>query len=273
MTVHPHEHPVALITGASAGIGRGIAHALAQRGWGLALVARDRSRLESLGGEIESQTPVRSEGARGGRAGGILIHPADMGDPAAPQRMVDACLERFGRLDALINNAGIAPLLPIPDTSNEAIDSCLAVNLRAPLLAIRAAWTALAAGAKLPNSPAGGSVVINISTMGTRDPFPGFFAYAASKAGVNLAARSVANEGAAHRIRGFAIAPGAVETAMLRSLFDEHALPADACLRPEEVASLAMDCIEGRHDGHNGGTLFIRRSEGGKPGRVALEIG
>ena len=271
MTAHPHERPVALITGASAGIGRAIAHALAQRGWSLALVARDRSRLEALAAELADQTPALSAGQPGGSVGGHLVHPADMGDPKAPPRMIDACLERFGRLDALINNAGIAPLLPIPDTSNDAIDACLGVNLRAPLLAIRAAWPALAAGAMLPGSPASGSVVINISTMGTRDPFPGFFAYAASKAGVNLAARSVANEGAAHRIRGFAIAPGAVETSMLRALFDEHALPSEACLSPEDVASLAIECIEGQRDAHNGGTLFIRRADDGPTGRVAIE--
>jgi NAD(P)-dependent dehydrogenase (short-subunit alcohol dehydrogenase family) len=255
-----HPAPVALITGASSGIGLATAERLAGLGWSLMLVARDAARLERARAAAEARRPA-------GSASAIAIHPADLALPDAAEAMVRAAVERFGRLDALINNAGVAPLLPIEQTDDRAIDACLALNLRSPLIAIRAAWPALCASAGLPGSAGVGSAVVNISTMGTIDPFPGFFAYAATKAGVNLAVRSIANEpenqGERRRVRGYAIAPAAVETPLLRSLFSGEQVPETACLAPGDVAELIVACVVGQRPEDHGQTLKVWRDETG----------
>lgn len=260
----PHPRPTALITGGSSGIGLAIAGELAALGWSLMLIARSQAGLDAAAAAAELRRPA-------GVPSEIATLQADLAEPEAAEAMVAATVARFSRLDALINNAGIAPLLPIAETSNEAIDACLAVNLRAPLIAIRAAWPTLRASATLPGAPAGGSAVVNISTIGTSDPFPGFFAYAATKAGVNLAARSIANEADnqsnALRVRAYAIAPGAVETRLLRSLFNKEQLPQQACLAPEDVAALVAACVTGQRQDDHGQTLKIWRDETG-PVRV-----
>jgi NAD(P)-dependent dehydrogenase (short-subunit alcohol dehydrogenase family) len=85
-----------------------------------------------------------------------------------------------------------------------------------------------------------------VSSMASIDPFPGFAAYAAAKAGLNMLTHVTAREGAAIGLKAVAIAPGAVETPMLRSAFDERAIPRHAALSPQAVASLIADCITGR---------------------------
>jgi NAD(P)-dependent dehydrogenase (short-subunit alcohol dehydrogenase family) len=93
--------------------------------------------------------------------------------------------------------------------------------------------------------------------MATTDPFPGFFIYAAAKAGVNLMAKSCAKEGREFGIRAFSVAPGAVETPMLRALFSEVQLPPEKCLSPDDVAKVVVECIAGERDTQNGETIFI----------------
>jgi NAD(P)-dependent dehydrogenase (short-subunit alcohol dehydrogenase family) len=85
----------------------------------------------------------------------------------------------------------------------------------------------------------------------------GFFAYAGAKAAVNLQALCAAREGAAHNIRAFAIAPGAVETAMLRAIITEEELPREVTLPPEAIARMILECIDGRRDAENGGVIRV----------------
>jgi NAD(P)-dependent dehydrogenase (short-subunit alcohol dehydrogenase family) len=89
------------------------------------------------------------------------------------------------------------------------------------------------------------------------DPFAGFFAYAAAKASVNLFARSCAKEGRTLGIKAFAIAPGAVETRMLRAIFPESALPPDKAMPPEKIAGIMLECIDGKRDAENGTTILV----------------
>ena len=174
---------------------------------------------------------------------------ADIGDPDASAGIIRETIDRFGRLDALINNAGAAPLKPIHEHTPAVLREAFAVNALGPGALIAAAWPHLVAR--------NAGVIVNLSTMGTADPFPGFFAYAAAKAAVNSYARSIATEGAAHNIKGFAIAPGAVETPMLRSLFDETALPRDRTLSPDAIAKIVVECVTGKRDPQNGTTIFV----------------
>jgi 3-oxoacyl-[acyl-carrier protein] reductase len=247
---------VALITGAGSGIGRAIAAMLACRAsaWDLFLVGR---RSEPL---AETRELARAAQADAGRkATRIEWLTGDVGSRETAEGMVDACMRTLGRLDVLVNNAGLAPLKPIGDTTPELIEEVFRVNAIGPAIAIARAWKHLRAAG-------GSSCIVNISTMGTHDPFPGFFAYAASKASVNLMAASCAKEGmpapgSDHpRVRAFSIAPGAVETSMLRGLFADDVIPASACLHSEDVARIVIECIEGDRDHQNGQTIYVAKS-------------
>jgi NAD(P)-dependent dehydrogenase (short-subunit alcohol dehydrogenase family) len=231
-----HTIPVAVITGAGSGIGRAAAIMLAQLGYALVLVGRTPARLT----ETAALTGAGEQ---------IEVVGGDVGDPFQCKHVVARAVERFGRLDALVNNAGLAPLSEIDQTPPDQIERVYRVNALAPAWAIHYAWPVF----KRQQS----GVVVNVSTIGSFDPFPGFFAYAAAKAAVNVMAASVAKEGTTINVRGFAIAPGAVETDMLRGIFDEKTLPADQCLQPGDVARVIVECITGRRDHQNGKTIPV----------------
>lgn len=226
--------PVAIITGGGSGIGLATARRLAAEGWNLVLAGRSAEKLHHAAESL------------GGRAVSVQAH---VERPADISRMIDRATDHFGRLDALVNNAGYAPLVSIEDTTPEQIQECYAVNAMGPAFAIARAWP------HFVRQKSG--CIVNISTLGTDDPFPGFFAYAASKAPCNVMARSCANEGAEHNIRAFSVAPGAVETEMLRSIFDEKTIPADKTMEPATVAEVVADCILGNRDADNGKTIFL----------------
>jgi len=228
---------VAIVTGASSGIGLATAERLAASGWCLVLAAR-------------TPDPLGAAAQRVQRCGGEAIGvPTHVDDPHQSGLLVDRAVDHFGRLDAVVNSAGFATLASIEETTPEAMQKSLAINALGPAYLIARAWPVFVRQRT--------GCVVNISTMATRDPFPGFFAYAASKAPMNLMVRSCANEGAEHGIRAFAIAPGAVETPMLRSLFDERAISRDATLSPDEVAARVVACILGEHDDQSGEIIWM----------------
>lgn len=236
MTVSSHPgdtEPVALITGAGSGIGRAAALELADRGWRLVLAGRRRALLEETAELADTECAV---------VAGDITREEDC------RAMVAAAAEGLGRLDALVNNAGYAPHLPIDETTPAIINETFAVNSIGPAMLIHLAWPVF----KRQNS----GVIVNISTLGTQDPFPGFFAYAAAKGAVNLMTQSCAREGAEHGIKAFCIGPGAVETSMFRGIFGD-AVPPEDCLPPEIVAKVIAECICGERESDNGTVIWM----------------
>lgn len=229
-------HPIALITGAGSGIGRAAARLFAEAGYALALVGRRENRLRETASLLSAGPEP-------------LILPADLADAAQARAIVDRTAARFGRLDVLVNNAGDAPNLPIEEHTAELLDRIYRVNALAPANTIAQAWPIFV------RQRAG--CIINLSTIGTTDPFPGFFGYAAAKAAVNTMTISCANEGRALGIRAFCIAPGAVETEMLRAFLPESTLPRNRTLAPEAVARVVLDCAQGRPNADNGGVIVL----------------
>ena len=214
---------VALVSGAGSGIGRATAERLSALGYAVALVGRTAGKLEETAGRL---------------TGNVLVHRADLRDPQSCAGAVQATADRFGRLDALCNVAGWARLTSLAAASDELWRTMLDTNLSSAFYLTRAAWPLF------ERQRAG--VVVNVSSMASIDPFPGLGIYATAKAALNMLTRITATEGAAIGLRAVSIAPGAVETPMLRSAFDEQVIPRGAALDPSQVAELIADCITGR---------------------------
>jgi NAD(P)-dependent dehydrogenase (short-subunit alcohol dehydrogenase family) len=185
----------ALITGAGRGLGRAIALAFAAEGANVAL-----SFATSADG---AQSAAREAERLGVRA---LAVRADLADPAQISELAAAALEAFGRLDVLVNNAGLFSAKPFLETSDELWERLLTVNLSAPFRCARALVPAMLA--------AGGGVIINLASGGGQHPRPGYAtspAYAASKAGLIMLSKKLALE-LAPTIRVNCIAPGIVDS-------------------------------------------------------------
>jgi NAD(P)-dependent dehydrogenase (short-subunit alcohol dehydrogenase family) len=158
-------------------------------------------------------------------------------------------MEQWGRADVLVHSAGNASVVPIDRTDEDLLYRTFSVNTFAAAYLIARLWPIFRRQR--------GGCIVNVSTMGTSDPFPGFFAYAAAKSALESLTRSAAKEGAAFGVRAFAVAPGAVETDMLRASFSERQIPPQHTLDPLDVAHVICDCVLGRRDGEAGTTIYV----------------
>ena len=226
---------VALVTGAGRGIGRATAVRLSGMGYAVGLVARTRSQLDETAALCGGPTRVIA---------------GDVADAKGVAAAIDETVAAFGRLDVLISNAGVAPLVPLAEMTDEQIAATIDTNLTATIRFARAAWPHLAASK---------GVIVNVSSESARDPFPGFSVYGAAKAGVNLFTKALAKEGAAAGVRVYAVAPAGVETALLRSIVSAEAYPTEMTLSPDDVAQTIAACIAGdlRHAG--GETIYVHK--------------
>lgn len=232
------DRPTCLITGASRGIGLATALRLGARGYDVLAVAREPATLRQAVEQI--------------RRTGAMCEPvvADLAEWKHAGRLVDAAVARFGRLDVLVNNAGLAPRCPVESMDDPTFQRALDVNVSAVFALVRAAIPAMRAR--------GGGCIVNVSSVASVDPFPGFAAYGAAKAWINLFTQALAAELAPARIRVYAVAPGAVETAMLRANFPDF--PPGQTLSPDDVAAVIDSLLHA--DGleyASGQTVFIRR--------------
>ena len=215
----------AIVTGAGSGIGAATARLLGRRGMTVALVGRRQETLEEVAAEIDA-----------GRGAAVVVQE-DLADAAAPSRIVDAVLERAGRLDVIVNNAGHLRLTPVADVTADELDAHLAVNLRAPYLLVKAALPALKA------SPS--AVVVNVSSAAAAMYRPRQTVYAMTKAALEHMTKNMAAELAPEGIRVNCVRPGPVDTpihstavadpeARLREL--GRLVPLGRVGRPEEIA-------------------------------------
>lgn len=232
------EQPVAIITGAGRGIGRATAVELGRAGYRLALAARGAAELDET---------LRLAGGSNG-----LAVPTDVSDPEQIGRLISRTLSEWGRIDALVNVAGVAPVRSIRDMTPDEWRAVLDTNLSAVFYATRAAWPAF--------ERQGGGVVVNVSSLAARDPFPGFAAYGAAKAGLNLFGLAAAREGEPIGVRVHTIAPGAVETGMFRQLATVEQWPAEKTLEPAEVAKVILACARGELKHSSGEVIYLHRT-------------
>jgi NAD(P)-dependent dehydrogenase (short-subunit alcohol dehydrogenase family) len=195
---------VAVVTGGGRGLGRAIAEGLARHGARLVLCGRNPATLETAAREIGGET---------------LAHPADVATEADVLALRDAALARFGRIDVLVNNAGVNPIYKtIEKTSLEEWQHIVGVNLTGIFLCAKHLGTVMA-------EAAGGSI-INISSVaghvGLRRSVP----YCATKGGVELLSRALALDWAGRRVRVNCIAPGYFETDLTAGMIANETLSA-----------------------------------------------
>ncbi len=211
---------VAIVTGASQGIGRATALRLARDFSAVVLVARNNDKLEATAAD------VRSVGAE------PMVHALDLRESQAAEIIIKGTLERFGRIDALLNIAGAVPQIDLFEMTDAQWDDGMALKLHgARRLTIRA-WDALKASS--------GSVVL-LSGSAALDPKPGFAAVAATNAAIIALAKAFAEQGIKDGVQVNSVVPGAVMTGRRQSFFEKwapaHNLTVEEAVKkfPQEV--------------------------------------
>lgn len=215
----------ALVTGAGRGIGRAIARRLAASGVGVTAVARTPSDLDRL---------VRDITAEGGRA---FAFPGDIRDASVSVAAVARAVEAYGRLQILVNNAGIGVRSPVADTSDEDWAQVLDTNLTAVFRLTRAA---------LPHLVRGGGHVFMVSSLAGQNPIAGMAAYCASKAALDHFARCLMLEVRQQGVKVTTLAPGSVAT----GFGGEREETAAWKLQPDDIAGAVLDLLRTRDDAH-----------------------
>lgn len=225
-----NSQPVTIVTGAGSGIGLHTALTLATRGHRLVLVGRRHEPLRLAACMIPP--------------GAAHVLPLDISSPGAASEIVSEMLARLGRLDHLVNAAGWAPRASVPQTDESTIRAAFAVNAVGPACLAAAAFASMSR-----NTDGATRRIVQISSKATADPFPGFFAYAASKASMNLASLVLDREGVALsgcRVRSVALVFGAVETHMLRSVASREEVP--NAMAAADAGRFVADVVEGSLD-------------------------
>jgi NADP-dependent 3-hydroxy acid dehydrogenase YdfG len=221
-------HTVALVTGASSGIGEATARRLAAEGAAVALVARRQDRLEKVADTITE---------RGGTA---LVVEADLTDAGQASDAVSRATGELGRLDIVVNSAGLLYPGPVADAPAGEWERMIAINVSGVLNVIRAALPHLVEAAARP--PRHVADLVNISSTGGRVARPGTGVYSLTKFGVNALSESLRQEQLANRVRVSVVEPGTVDTELASHTRDElkegiaQTTRSIELLRPSDIA-------------------------------------
>jgi NAD(P)-dependent dehydrogenase (short-subunit alcohol dehydrogenase family) len=221
------EDKVILVTGATTGIGESVARLAVAEGASVMVHGRSEQRARKVSEDL------------GDRAEFVI---GDLGDPSVPPKVVDAVVSRFGRIDGIVNNAALTTRSDLESTSADVFDRIINVNLRAPLLTIRAAMPYF--------RKQGGGVVLNVGSINALGGEPNLLAYSISKAGLVTMTRNLSAAHALERIRVNHINVGWTLTENERKLKEEEGLgpgweeqlppelaPAGRLFLPDEVAA------------------------------------
>ena len=238
---------IALVTGSSQGIGRAIAVRFAQEGADVVINYNRGAK-----GAEEALAEIEAAGRRG------LIVQADLSKVADIQRLVNTAVEHFGRLDVLVNNAGLETHAPFWDVTEEDYDKVLNVNLKGVFFASQAFVRHLRQNERRGK-------IVNISSVHEELPFPNFTAYCASKGGVKMMTRNLAVELGSLGINVNNIAPGAIETPINTKLLNDPAklgallsqVPLGRLGQTADVASVATFLASDDADYVTGSTYYV----------------
>jgi len=210
---------VAIVTGGSSGIGLAIARAFVEEEMRVTIAARDKRRLEEAGSHLHS----RSVGD-----GTVLAIQTDVSQANEVLRMVKQTLDHFGRLDVLVNSAGIGRMARLDELKEKDWDEILNINLKGVFLCTQAALP------EMKRRRCG--YVVNISSVAGKEGFAGGGAYCASKFGVMALTETLLEEASSYNIRVTAICPGYVDTPMVAGA----PVPGTEMIRPEDIAQTVL---------------------------------
>lgn len=226
---------VVMITGGGTGIGRATALLFAERGARVIVCGR---RLEPL-----TET-VRLIEQRGGNA---LAVPTDVRDEEQVRAMVDMVLKRFGRVDVLVNNAGVAIARPIVETTEEEWDEMLDTNLKGIFLCCKAVLPKMVEACN--------RIIVNVSSILGKTGMANFGAYSASKFGVIGLTQALADELKPRGIRIYAVCPGSTYTDLHRNIVGEEM--AKVAMPPEKIAAKVIGLVTGEILLPSGGAIVV----------------
>lgn len=244
----------ALVTGASSGIGKGIALALGRAGADVLLnYARRHDEAEQVAEEIR----------RGGSR--CVVHQADVSDEEQVIPMFQRLEEALGRIDILVNNAGLQKDAPLDAMTVEQWDTVIQVNLRGQFLCAREAVRAFKRQTQRPDISCAAGKIICISSVHDIIPWAGHVNYAASKGGVLMMMKSIAQEVAPYRIRVNSIAPGAIRTPINTQAWESpeayqelmKLVPYKRIGEPDDIGRAAVWLASDDSDYVTGATLYV----------------
>lgn len=199
MSTNNIEGKTVVITGASSGLGEETARHLSLQGANVALAARRTERIESLAEEINSNNN-----------GKAIAVTTDVTDRGQVKNLVDSAASEFGRVDVMLNNAGLMPLSPVEDLKVEEWDQMVDVNIKGVLYGIAAVLPYM----KEQKS----GQIINVSSVAGHKTFPGSTVYSATKSAVRVISEGLRQEVTPYNIRTTIISPGAVKTELLEHI-------------------------------------------------------
>lgn len=226
------------MTGAGRGIGRAIAEQFGAAGYAVVLAEARATRGR------QAEQALRRSGVP------AVFVRADVADLRSVQRLVGAVLQRFGRIDCLVNNAGVLAVGPLVRVPVAALDRMLAVNLRGPVILTRAV---------LPTMLRQGSgSIVNVASQLGKSGAAEYGAYCASKFGLVGFTEALAEELAQTGVRVWAVCPGLVDTPMAR-LTGIQARERRGLIRPESVARVIVDLAAGRRPEPSGTAIDVLR--------------
>lgn len=218
--------PVVMVTGGSSGIGLAASKRFFAAGYRVAICGRDHARLATACDQILQHVPIPHRPVDET----LLTFTCDIGDETQVAEFVREVEQRWGAVDILVNNAAVAPLASVMETSVQDFRDVVAINLAGPWHLVKAVWPGMAQRRR--------GVIVNVSSLAAIDPFRGFSIYGASKAWLETWTKALATEGADVGIRVVVVRPGAVETPLLRSLFPDF--PREQCVTADEVADVLV---------------------------------
>jgi NAD(P)-dependent dehydrogenase (short-subunit alcohol dehydrogenase family) len=248
----------ALVTGASRGIGRGIALCLAEHGYDIVGLATKADPNNTEKGLYEVKAKVESIGQV------FLPVAGDIADPLDHTRMLAEALDRFGTVDVMINNAGVAPLqrLDLLETTPESFDRLMNINLRGPFFFSQAVANEMIA--QVNDGSATAPIIIFITSISSNTASPNRAEYCISKAGLSMAAQNFAVRLAPHGINVYDIRPGIIATDMTEgvtekydNLIGEGLLLQKRWGTPEDVGKACAALAEGYLSYATGGVIEV----------------
>ncbi len=235
---------VVMITGASRGIGEAAARAFADQGARVVLVARSQERIAQIAQEIGDAA---------------MAVAADVSDNAQVEAAIAACIDKFGRLDVFVGNAGvIEPVAHMADADPEAWSKVIDINLKGVMWGMRAALPVMTAQ--------GGGTIITISSGAAYGPIEGWSHYCASKAGALMLTKMLDKEYRAAGIRALGLSPGTVATQMQREIKASGINPVSQLawedhIPPEWVAQCLMWMCGAEADAYLGTDVMLREDD------------